>query len=644
VLRGWLVVFVVVATACGAPARVRAPGADYLRAVRLEGNRAIATGQLAPALALSTSLRAGAAIDPYLLAEDARRILAAYRRRGFFWAKVTPAVVRDGHAQDAVFTIEEGRRATAQVVITGLPPEVPPAAARALVTLRDGNPFDYDIYDAAKHRLAAEVEDAGYAHVQVAATAGPDAAGVAIVHYRIAPGERCTFGAVRFTGDVAPSLVAAARARLGFATGDRYSAAALARAQADLYELGRFATVELVPQLGGGAVIDVAVELSEANRHEVHVGGGVGYDGSIGVRGRGGYSIVPARDPLLTALFDVRATLVVPLDRENELQPRLQPKVRGVAALQRLDLLRPRLRGEAAVGVDYQTLEAYTWTGEHVRLGLGSPLGTRLLQLRVGWILERLQFSPSDALDTAEAPGCPEPPDCVGPACETVAQQLGLCASQWLGGYQASLVADLRDNPIEPRRGAYLDLRATVGTRLAGSDLEYLQVTPEVRGYLSIGEVIVAARARAGAIFGEVPVTQRYYSGGTSGHRGFTARALSLRLPSPCPPDGACVVIGGAALIETGVELRRRLGAVWARPVGANLFLDGGDVTGEPAQLDPGNLYWAVGAGLWVKLIGDLKVQVGMGYRLNRTGAGDPHATDGGLDNVVLYTGFGDVY
>lgn len=640
--RRWLFVLVV-ATACGASARVRAPGADYLRAVRLEGNRAIDTAALAPAIALSASLRAGTAIDPYLLAEDARRILAAYRRRGFFRATVTPTVVRDGHAQDAVFTIEEGRRATTQVVITGLPPEVPHARARALVALRDGDPFDYDTYDAAKPRLAAEVEDAGYAHVAIDATAGPDAAGVAIAHYRIAPGEQCTFGAVRFTGDVAPSLVAAARARLGFATGDRYSALALARAQADLYELGRFATVELVPERGAGAVIDVAIELSEANRYEVHAGGGLGTDTSnVGVRARVGGSIVPAWDRLLTASLEGRVALVVPLDGEAE----LQPKVRGLAAVQRLDLLRPRLRGEAAVGADYQTLEAYTWTGRHVQLGLGSPLGTPQLQLRIGWLLERVRFSQlDDALDTAGAPGCPEPPpDCTGPACQTAAQRLGLCASQWLGGYQASLVADLRDSPIEPRRGAYLDLRATVGTRLAGGDLEYLQVAPEVRGYLSIGEVIVAAHARASAIFGDVPVTQRYYSGGTSGHRGFARRSLSPRQPSPCPLEGACVVIGGAALIETGVELRRRLGTVWTFPVGANLFLDGGDVTGEPAELDPENLYWAVGAGLWTKIVGDFKVRVDMGYRLNRTGAGDPHATDGGLDNVALHVGVGESY
>jgi outer membrane protein assembly factor BamA len=610
---------------CGAPARVRTPDADYLRAIRIEGNRAIATADLAPGLALHGSLRSGAAVDPYLLDEDARRIRGAYQRRGFFWVKVTPAVTRDGRAQDAVFTVEEGRRATTQVVIAGLPPEVTHATARARIALRDGAPFDYDVYDTAKQPLAALVADAGYARVHIAGTVTSDPAGqVAVARYDIVPGERCTFGAIRFAGTAGPALEAAVRARLAFATGEPFSLSALARSQAQIYEIGRFATVELVPELEGRSVIDVVVELSEANRHEVHAGGGVGVDSSnVTLRLRGGYSYVPAWDPLLTVAVDARGELAIPLDPELE----SEPKIRAVVAFQRLDLLRPRLRGELAFGADRQDLEAYTWKGGHVRLGLGSPLGTPWLQLRVGWVLEQLWL---DVDDAAGGPAACQAttPECTGSDCEISVQRLGLCESpQRLGGYQASLVADLRDNPIEPRRGAYFDLRATVGTPLAGSEREYLQLSPEVRGYLSIGEVIVAGRARAGAILGDVPVTQRYYSGGASGHRGFGERELSPRLPPPCMPNEECVV-GGAALIETGVELRRRLGTVWTFPIGANVFLDGGDVTDEPQEIDPGNLYWAVGAGLWGKLVGDFKFRVGLGYRLNRTGPDDPHATE----------------
>jgi hypothetical protein len=112
------------------------------------------------------------------------------------------------------------------------------------------------------------------------------------------------------------------------------------------------------------------------------------------------------------------------------------------------------------------------------------------------------------------------------------------------------------------------------------------------------------------------------------------------------PVDGVLhsVVIGGAGLIETGVELRRQLGTLGTTPVGANVFLDGGEVTDAARELDPANLYWAVGAGVWGKLIGDLKFRFDLGYRLNRTQPPDPLYTTGGLGNVAWHFGVGESY
>jgi len=283
------------------------------------------------------------------------------------------------------------------------------------------------------------------------------------------------------------------------------------------------------------------------------------------------------------------------------------------------------MRGEAELGADYQTVEAYTWTGEHVRLGLASPLGTSWLSLRVGWVLEHLKFSSPDAA--------------LGPVSDpaSTAHALGLDHPQLRGAYQAALVADLRDNPIDPHRGAYLGLPVTEGTPLAGGDLTYLQLTPEARGYVSLAGAVVAAHLRVGAITGDVPVTERYYSGGTSGQRGFSDRRLS---PTACVPGTSCVVIGGAGLVETGAELRRELGTLWALPLGANLFLDGGDVTRTWGELDPGNLHWALGTGLWTRLggLGGLKIRIDVGYRLNRQS--DP----GTFANLAYHLGVGEAY
>ena len=633
-----------VACACGGAQRVHPTGTDYLDAIRIEGNRAVATGALEPALGLHEAIRDGAAVDPYLLAADTERIRIAYWKRGFFEARVTTRIERSGHAQTVVFAVVEGRRAATRVEIAGLPPELALPRDRALVELGDGAPFDYEAYDAGKLALKTAVEDAGYAHVEVPATVLADAAAAtATVRYAIAAGVRSRFGAIRVTGTARPQLVTAVRRRLAFATGDRYSTTALERSQAQIYELGRFTTVQLVPDRSGGETIDVTVELAEANRHEFHAGGGLGAeDGIYELRGRAGYSVVPASHPLLTAAIGLRGALTTPDFGA------IEPKARVLASLQRLDLFLPRVRGELAGGIDYQTVEAYTWTGETARLGLGAPLGPSWLQLHLGWLFQRVDFTLSgEQRDILAA----SPPTCdpLAPPCPTYGERLritdaaGRTRRQILGAYQASIIADLRDNSLDPRRGAHLDLRATAGTRLAGGRLEYLQLTPELRGYVSLGDVVVAARARVGAILGDVPVTERYYSGGTTGQRGFAPRRLSPIATGIVDDQPRSVVIGGAGLIETGVELRRHLGTVWSLPIGANLFLDGGDVTETFEQLDPWNLYWAVGAGLWSKVLGDLKFHIDLGYRLNRTES-DPLSATTLRSKVAWQIGVGEAY
>ena len=104
--------------------------------------------------------------------------------------------------------------------------------------------------------------------------------------------------------------------------------------------------------------------------------------------------------------------------------------------------------------------------------------------------------------------------------------------------------------------------------------------------------------------------------------------------------DGqSCVVIGGAGLIETGIELRRQLGTLGTLPVGANVFLDGGQVTESARDLDPWQLDWAIGTGVWAKLVGDLKFRIDLGYRLNHQSR-DPDT----FANLAPHIGVGEVY
>ena len=461
------------------------------------------------------------------------------------------------------------------------------------------------------------------------------------MRYEVVPGARCAFGAIRIRGSVAPELAEAVRARLQVATGDHYSPAALAASQAEIYSLGRFSSVQIAADRSGtGSVVDVAVELVEASRHELHAGFGFGLDSaSYEARVLGGGSLVPAALPLVALGADARVALTLP---HGTALRHAEPKIRVLGSLQRIDLWRPRLHGEIEGGLDYQTVEAYTWAGAHVRIGLGTPLGAPWLQARVGWLLEALTFSGIDEAISPPSTSDPATVELAGQAREA----LGLDESHLRGAYQGSLVADLRDDPVEPHRGGYLAVNASVGTALAGSDLSYVQVAPELRGYFPLGELVVALRARAGAIIagaGEVPVTERYYSGGT-GERGFSARYLAPRVvlsSTGCSDTGRTTAIGGAGLFETGIELRRPIASPGGVPLGANLFLDGGDVRCQPEDLDLTNLHWAAGAGLWGVLAG-LKVHGDIGYRLNRKDelSGGPS----GFGDFAWHIGVGETF
>jgi outer membrane protein assembly factor BamA len=164
----------------------------------------------------------------------------------------------------------------------------------------------------------------------------------------------------------------------------------------------------------------------------------------------------------------------------------------------------------------------------------------------------------------------------------------------------------------------------------AGGQFNYFEAIGDVRGFVPLpARAVLAMRGRYGGIWGDIPMTERLFSGGAVSQRGFSERRLAPFVHGATfKPDGsvsgsAYVPYGGGGLIETSVEARVPVTTVRSMPLGFVAFLDGGDVTETPGELDVGNLNWAVGGGLrLVTAIGPVRLDVG--YRLNRTGDGNP--------------------
>jgi outer membrane translocation and assembly module TamA len=167
-----------------------------------------------------------------------------------------------------------------------------------------------------------------------------------------------------------------------------------------------------------------------------------------------------------------------------------------------------------------------------------------------------------------------------------------------------------------------------------------VQITPELRGFLPLSsDLVLAARARAGAFYGEIPPTERYFSGGATTQRGFSERRLAPTLFGAPGQSPSSVPVGGGGLFESNLELRARLGTIRKMGVGGVVFLDGADVRERFADLDFGNLHWAAGAGVRVfTLVGAVRFDVG--YRLNRTGPMEPEPNS----HYAFHLSLGEAY
>jgi translocation and assembly module TamA len=622
--RAWahgLIAVLLLTAACGRRKPPNRPGEEFLDAIKIEGNDSVEAKELRKGLALRRVQKQGSSPDPYLVVIDGQRIRGEYLRRGYLEVDVRSRVERVGDKTTVIYTVHEGPRAKTRVMITGLPKDDPELLERVRDTLpiKDGEYFSYEPYDTAKERMLGILEDAGYAKAQLNAHVIADRANhEAIIHLDYVTGPKCRFGTIDVSG-VSGQLADAARARVAFETGEQYSSAAIAETQRALYDMRRFSTVRVLPDKSDGDVINVRISLARSARNELALGGGVGMDPTaFEVRARTGYTKIGWPFPLTDFGVDLRPSYAMLRDGDG-----YEPRIRAMANLRRIDLFRPFIIGEVEGGYNYLTVEAYTSYGPRARLGLESPLFTKALRGRVGWEIERLDFRRiSELIDP------------------TLQMQLGLDDTQRVGQYQQALMLDLRDNPIETRLGAFAEIRVDEGTKYAGGALEFVRVTPELRGYVPVPgiDMVLAGRARAGRIYGDIPVTERYFSGGSTTQRGFGERRLAPTLVGEVDGEMEEVPIGGAELVEASFELRTRLTTIRGMGVGGVTFLDGGDVTYRD-EMDIGNLHWAAGAG--VRLFTPVgPVRFDVGYRLNRTGAGEPDAGS----RFALHLSIGEAY
>jgi translocation and assembly module TamA len=603
--------------ACAArPHPTRTAAEPAIGEIRIVGAKHVDASELRAGLGLTRAKELGQAYAPYLVALDRQRLRGFYDRRGYFAAELDVQIVRssgrDRTSTDVTFVVSEGARAKlVRVDVLGLPQSpITAAELRAKVPIADGEDFTYAAYDLARPSLVATLQNHGYASARVSGLVLADRARAeAVIRLTVDLGPRSVFGPITIDG-IDGDLERSVRSRLRFAEGELYSPRKLEETRGDLFEYGRFSLVRIEPTLGDrtAATVPVKITLGLSPPNELRLGGGVGVTSlAYELRGQAVYGRAGWPTTLTSTRLEFRPAMVI--QREDR---SLQPRLDAIAGLDRVDLFLPRLRGSAEAAFTYLALEAYTDYGPRFRLGLRAPLYRRIVQASIGWQLQLLRFRDLDAaLDAATI------------------TRLGLDGSERLGFYEQSIFVELRDQPLAPRRGLYGELRLEEGTQLAGGAFSYLRVVPDLRGYLSLGALTLAARGRLGMTFGTIPVTQRFFAGGANSQRGFAERQLAP-FASQTGATGVTrsVVYGGGAALELSTELRFPLFTLRQQPFAGVAFLDAAGVAETSSELDLTRLHVAVGGGLRaVTPIG--AVRFDLGVRLNRKGIGEPDAGSG---------------
>jgi translocation and assembly module TamA len=620
-----------------------AEGRPWVRSVKIVGAHHVDVKDLESRIEVAGTSRIPFArkhyLDPFAVEIDRRRIEAYYQAHGFFGARVTKAAAfpRDGKSVDVVFVVEEG--APTKVVaarargLDALGPKAIPL--QNLFADQRGRIFDHARFLSSSAAVEARLKAAGFAWAKVDSGAEVDRdTREAQLHLDATLGPKVHVGKLVLQSNLGRVKTSRLLAHAGLHPGDLVTPQALEAARARLYNLGFFSSVKVSADSAprDDATADVTFDARKGPLNELRIGAGVAIEFQ---RNEARVRAVWEKRSFFGDLRTLRLTIApayVAIPAVWNIA-RQGPAGTAEAVFTQPDLFSTFDRLRAVVGFDLGIDYAFQFYGPRGSLGYSRPLWKNRLLLGGSYNAQYLFFFNTD-------PTILEDP--------TQARLLfGFTDPYRLAWLEQDLVLDLRDRPLDPRRGTYFAVSGEVGGPYIGSAFQYQKVLPEARGYLPVGpRVVVVARAQFGQIWvqGDLgsPVTRRFRLGGPDSHRGFNYGRLSLQVPSGIPGVPA-IPVGGDQMFLGQLEMRFNMFRLFGDWLELATFVDAGDVgapscpTSQPAQtaacpllvgmpstrVDWGDLYYATGAGLRAKTVVGI-IRADLGVRLNRLSPFEP--------------------
>lgn len=599
------------------------PGLEYeLREVMFEGNQTVPDKELESLIATSrpgglrkliaSITRRGTGITRETLGDDRDTIEAYYRLDGFSLAAVEQPEVRtraDG-TLDVIFSIAEGPQTIVSGVLVEGAEKVAPDKLPSL-QVREGEPLNPTLLEADRANLQAFYADNGYVEHQLTYRVDPsEDLTSATVTYAIAEGpqvlvdESIVRGNTYTDGDVILRVA-------NLEKGKPFSFIKMLEAQRDLYRLGIFRRVDVLPEQTASEVAarDVVVEVEEGKN--LTVAGSVGYSTEDGASISGSLA---HRNLFGTARY---AGVEARVSQRSE---------RFFLTYREPFTFRSDIPTQFTI---FKTDE----TREGARI---ETLGTFIEASRV--VFERSRWALRYEYKLAR---CAE-----GDLCDAAGGEIpipGLPRDEQeiqISSITPSFFWDNRDDPFNPRSGSYASLAIEWAEPFREATAHFLKGYSQGAWYRPVGdrsEIVVSARI--GAIepladereFVRVPFSERFVAGGETSHRAFGLDQLGIegetlvcvteRVVVPCVTGGRIVPTGGNALSLINLEYRF---PIFGSLRGA-LFVDGGNVWSEIDQIDFGEFRYGAGVGVrYLTPVGPIRVD--FGYKLDREAFEDPYA------------------
>ena len=509
--------------------------------------------------------------------EDLEAIRFLYHSRGFLQAEVSAEYE---YSQDStrvtirVNIVEGGISTIAGIDVKGNQ-ALSQGEVRDLLGIRPGDSFNQVFLQKGIDRILDKYVEMGHGNARLSVERSTSEPGQITLELDIDEGNPIRIGQIIVQGNLTTHSRVITR-ELDLKEGDPYSRSLGSRSARKLSQLGIFSTVDVhtvSPLDDGGETRDVVVEVNEAQPKVIEFGFGYGSEDklrgfveashqNLGGWGRSAdlrlqrssiqqnYSL-SYREPWL---LDFPVTGTARLEQGNLKKISYTTRTRGV-----------QVGLEKAWGGAYRTALAYRYSG-----------------------IRFLNVDPSAVLDKGDE------------------------GRLTVASIAPTLIRDSRNDPINPSRGSLNSVTYDLSSLALASQVDFYKLSGESRWYVPVSNQVVLALGGRGGLarsFGStaiVPITERYFAGGSTTVRGYSRDELGPQAGDKTPTGGNYLLIGNA---ELRFPLFLGLNGV--------VFVDTGNVWTTAGEVSLGHLRSTTGLGLrYVTPIGPLRIDYGQ--KLNR--------------------------